>query len=417
MSITELHLPKGGKAFNSIRDSTARINIWDGAVRSGKSWASIVRWMEYVRNVPPQYQLMMVGKTERTLYRNIITVMQDLAGHDNVVFNQGRSELTVFGRTVFTASGNDESSQDKIRGITLAGMYGDEISLWPESFYKMALSRLSVKGAKAFFTTNPDGPYHFLKQEYIDRIDELNTPETPNMLRYFHFTMDDNPTLDPLYVASLKKEYTGVFYQRFIEGLWVQAEGAVYDMWDENLHVTKDTKNYRHYSVGVDYGTNNPCAFVMIGYDSMNGPYHIVKEYFYDGRNSGGMQKTDAKYADDLANFMNGYRVSAIYVDPSALSFMTELRQRGIIPTQANNKVLDGIRFVGSCLAGRKLMVDASCKNVIKEFGAYVWDDKAQRMGEDKPVKEHDHTLDAIRYALFTNFGAGRSGIIGGFKF
>lgn len=417
MSGPKLHFPKSGKAYQSIRDSICHINLWDGAVRSGKSWASIMRWLEYIAMVPKGYNLMMVGKTERTLYRNIITVMQDICGHDNVIFNQGRSELYVNGRTIFTASGNDESSQDKIRGITLAGLYGDEISLWPESFFKMALTRLSVPGAKAFFTTNPDGPYHYLKTDFIDRIDELNSGDTPNYIKYFHFTMDDNPTLPASYVAGFKKSFSGVFYQRLIEGLWVQAEGAVYDMWDEKIHVTDDPVNYRYYVVGVDYGTNNPASFVLVGFNSFSGPFHVVKEYYYSGRDSGGRQKTDAQYADDLLQFIQGYNVAAIYIDPSALSFITELRQRRIYPLNAKNDVLDGIRFVSSCLAGKKLLVDRSCTNLIKEFGAYVWDEAAQKHGEDRPIKEHDHALDALRYALFTHFGRGKTGIVGGFKY
>lgn len=414
--MSTLYLPRGGKAYQSIVRSTGRINLWDGAVRSGKSWASVLRWLDFIASVPKGMNLMMVGKTERTLYRNIITVMQELCGPENIFFNQGRSELKVFGRTIFTSSANDESSQDKIRGITLAGAYGDEISLWPESYFKMLLSRLSVRGAKAFFTTNPDSPYHYLKREYIDKINDLNNEETPDLFRYFHFTLDDNPTLDPVYVASLKKEYTGIFYKRFIDGEWALAEGAVYDVWDTDVHVQDINKNFRYYVVGCDYGTNNPTAFVMVGFDHFKGPFYVVKEFYYDSRRDGNRQKSDAEYADELAKFVTGYRVSAIYLDPSAASFAAELRRKGLFTSPADNSVMDGIRFVGSCLAGKRLYVDKSCRNIIMEFSSYVWDDKAALKGEDKPMKDHDHALDALRYVLYTHFERTPRGVIGGFN-
>lgn len=415
-----LYLPESGKAFRSIIESNARINLWDGAVRSGKTWASIVRWLEYVARVPEHINLMMIGKTERTLYRNIITEMQKMLGPDAVVFNQGRSELKVYGRTIFTASANDESSQDKIRGITLGGAYGDEITLWPESFYNMLLSRLSVRGSKLFATTNPDGPYHYIKRELIDRAEELNPPgqRMPGFKR-FHFTLDDNPTLDPAYVASLKREYSGVWYQRLIEGLWVQAEGAVYPMWDTRRHIVKVDKTFRYYIIGIDYGTHNPCSFVLIGYDSYGGPFTVCEEYYYDGRTqakSGAAQKTDSQYADDLQKFIGKRKLQGIFADPSALSFRTECQRRGLYLAPADNSILDGIRYVGTLLSNNMLYVDRSCRNVQKEFSSYAWDEKAQMRGEDKPLPENDHALDAIRYALYTMFGRMRGGVIGGFS-
>src|SRR5690606_17299071 len=136
----------------------------------------------------------------------------------------------------------------KIQGLTLVGAMGDELSLTPESFFTMILSRLSVRGAKLFGTTNPDAPAHWLKRKFLARAGELD-------LATWHFTLEDNPALDPAYVAALKREYTGLWYKRYIQGLWVQAEGAIYDMFDPDRHVVSTLPTLVQHWVGVDYGT------------------------------------------------------------------------------------------------------------------------------------------------------------------
>lgn len=414
--------PFSQKAVHSLQESTCRINVWEGSVRSGKTISSIIRWIQYVQSQPANAKLLMIGKSERTLKRNILDVIIEMVGPKNACFKYGTGEFLLFGRPIDCVGANDERSSDKIRGMTCAGAYVDEVTLVPESFWAMLMSRLSVKGAKCFCTTNPDGPMHWFKVQYLDREDELD-------LIRFHFTLDDNPSLDPDYVRSLKKEYTGLWFKRFIQGLWVMAEGAIYQQWDEKVHAVRtqdvvrelaraersDRKQFRNYAVGVDYGTNNPCAFVMVGFDRFDGPKYVVKEYYWNGRRAG-KQKTDSDYARDLQDFMDGYRVSAIMVDPSALSFLTELRRQGINPTAANNDVLDGIRYVSSQLSTENLFVDRNnCPSLCAEFASYVWDEKAGEKGEDKPKKENDHALDALRYVMMY-FGKGRGGIVGGFN-
>jgi len=213
------------------------------------------------------------------------------------------------------------------------------------------------------------------------------------------------------FVEALKKEYTGLWYKRFILGLWVLAEGVVYDMFDESRHVVdvqallkqREKQQFRNYFVGVDYGTNNPCTFGLYGYDK-GLPVYLVKEHYYDSAKTN-RQKTDSQHADDFQNFIKGIpNLANIYVDPSALSFISELRHRGYRVTGANNDVLDGIRFVGKLLSNGQFFVDKSCRNIIKEFAAYVWDAKAQAKGEDKPIKANDHCLDQLRYGTFTHF-------------
>lgn len=431
---TPIILPNS-KAEESIILSGKRLNIWEGSVRSGKTVASILRWVQWVlTEAPDEGELVMTGKTSRTMERNVLNPIMDMLGSRNAWYNRGTGEFHIQGlnRPINIIGASDERAQEKIRGATVCGAYGDELTLWPESYFKMLLSRLSVKGAKLFGTTNPDSPYHWLKRDYLNRQDELD-------MAVFHFTLDDNDHLDPAYVRSLKREYTGLWYKRFISGLWVLAEGAVFDMWDDALHtldvqamLEADVRNgkrgqprFKRYFVAVDYGTNNPCTFGLYGFDhgivTIGGKaviprVYLEREYYWDSTATS-RQKTDAQYGDDFVAFLGGVRPEAIYVDPSALSFVSELRHRGFRVTEAKNEVLDGIRFVGKMLSAGKFKIDAACEHTIGEFSAYVWDTKAQQRGEDKPIKERDHAMDRNRYGLYTHFFRENPTLIHGFNF
>jgi len=384
------------KQLNVVVNTTARLNILDGSVRSGKTIASLVAWIAFVAEAPPG-ELLMVGKTERTLKRNVLDLLEQVIGSKHFKLNRGAGEATLFGRRVYLAGASDERAEGKIRGMTLVGAYGDEITLWPESFFTMLLSRLSVPGARFIGTTNPDSPYHWFNKNYLERTSELN-------LKRWRFQLDDNLNLDPDFVEELKKEYVGLWYKRFILGLWVQAEGAVYDMWDESKHVRLAPAGLKRFIVGIDYGTSNPCTFGLYGWNDDSKPVvYLTREYWYDSKEAG-RQKTDAEYADDFKEWLGDIRPEAIYVDPSATSFIAELRKRGYQVKGADNEVTDGIRFVASMLTQERFFVDPSCRHTIAEFNSYVWDPKAQLKGEDKPLKQNDHSQDRNRYALFTHF-------------
>lgn len=385
-----------GKQLYSFRDSYARINIWQGAVRSGKSFSSLLRFIQYIAH-GPKGDFIIVGRTVHAIKRNIVIPLQSLLGPQFQYFS-GKAEAKLWGRTIHVIGANDERAEGKIRGATFAGAYVDEITLIPESFFIMLLSRLSVKGSKLFGTTNPDGPYHWLKLNYLDRKEELN-------LKQWHFTIEDNPSLDPEYIDSLKKEYTGLWYKRFIEGLWVLAEGTVYDMFDENKHVIRTFPAAEYYLVGIDYGTHNPTVFCLIGVNEKSKPKAwLEREYYYDSRQTH-KQKTDSEYADDLKGFLGKIQPRKIYLDPSAASFKLELRKKGFtFVTDANNDVLDGIRTQSKMLSSGEYQIGYNCTNTIQEYGSYIWDQKATNYGEDKPLKNKDHCLDSSRYVLHTHF-------------
>lgn len=392
------------KQLDVIANSTARINVLDGSVRSGKTIASLVAWIMFVSEAPPG-ELLMVGKTERTLKRNILDVLEQIVGFKYFKYSLGAGEATLFGRRIYLVGANDLRSEGKIRGLTLVGAYGDEIALWPESFFTMLLSRLSVPGARFIGTTNPDSPYHWLKTSYLDRVGELG-------LRRWHFSLEDNPNLDPAYVEALKKEYVGLWYKRFISGLWVQAEGAVYDMWDDAIYAVDEVPSqFTRYYVGVDYGTSNPTVFLLVG--QHEDKLYVIDEYYWDSAERG-RQKTDAEYSRDLREFIKGRYPQAIVIDPSATSFITQLRRDGVrMIRHANNSVLDGIRTVAALLPQKRLFVYRErCSNLLREFTAYVWDPQAQKRGEDRPLKQNDHALDALRYVVHTVFGRLAPGVL-----
>jgi PBSX family phage terminase large subunit len=385
----------------SIAEATARINLWVGSVRSGKTWGSLLRWAQYAGREAPNAALAMIGKTERTLKTNCLDPLQELVGSGNFSYSIGLHEGELFGRTVLLYGANDLRAEGKIRGLTCGGAYGDELTLWPESFWKMLLSRCSPEGAKIFGTTNTDSPYHWLKASWLDRADVLD-------MRSWLFTIDDNPFLARSYVENLKREYVGLWYSRFIDGLWALAEGAVYEFFTRAApYVLSDAKLPipAYHCVGVDYGTANPTTFGLVGVNPHTKPKAWTwKEYWHNGREQG--SKTDSEYADDFEKWLGPIQPEAIYVDPSARSFITELHRRGFFQVQnPDNSVLDGIRTQSRMLKAGEYAVAESCTHTISEYFAYTWDPKAQKRGLDAPLKVNDHTKDRERYVLQTKFG------------
>lgn len=377
------------KQIQAISSADSRINLFDGSVRSGKTTGSIFWWGEYVGKAPAG-NLLMSGKTLKTLERNVLAEMKQIGFP--ITWSLSKKEAHLWGRKIYIEGANDNRALDKILGLTIAGHYGDEVTKWPDNYFKMGLSRMSAPGAKSIFTTNPDSPYHWLNKEYIAREKELD-------FTHVKFVIDDNPKLDPDYVQQIKLEYTGLWYKRYIQGLWVVAEGAVYDMFDDKLHVVSELpEKMINYWVGVDYGTSNQTVFLLVG-QSRDGTLYVCREYVWDSRETG-RQKTDAQYVRDYKDFIGGINPVGVYVDPSAASFAVAMRQAGIRTSPANNDVLNGIREVSTLLSAGFLKFHKSCKHTIEQMSAYVWDSKSQILGEDKPMKQADHCPDTARYIV-----------------
>lgn len=380
--------------------------ICDGSVRAGKTVVMSLSYVMWAMDRFDDENLGMAGKTIGSFRRNVIRPLKRMLKARGYKVKDHRADnmltITYKGRTnyFYVFGGKDESSQDLIQGITLAGMFFDEVALMPESFVSQATARCSVKGAKFWFNCNPAGPYHWFKEKWLDQKKEKN-------MLHLHFTMDDNLSLDEETKERYRRMYTGVFYKRYILGLWVLAEGVIYDMFHdgEDGHVIDEVPgNIAEYQVVIDYGTKNPTAFVLQGitYDENDKrTYYDLKEYYYDGRKEG-RQKTDEQYYKDLLEFC-GDKTTEVIIDPSAASLIAVIEQDGKLSvTPAVNDVVDGIRTVASTLSEMRHFVHRSCKNLLREFASYVWDEKAAQRGEDKPVKQFDHALDAIRYGIFT---------------
>ncbi len=383
------------KQADVLLNATARLNMLGGAVRSGKSFISYDAFVaDLVRD--PEGESLLIAKTERTLVRNVLRPMQHRFGRRNVSRIGADGEVTIFGHLCYAVGANDERAQQKIQGMGagLKRAYGDEVTTWPASFFQMLLSRLSEPGARFFGTFNPDNPRHWLKRDWLDRGADLN-------LRYWHFQIDDNPFLDPDFVASLKREYTGVWYQRYILGLWVAAEGAIWDTFDAERHVVDALPPLVRTWWACDYGTGNPTVFLLFG-EGTDGRTYVTAEWRWDSELQR-RQLTDRDYSLALAEFLGGQKSMPGYVDPSAASFIVQLRRDGFRNVrQANNDVLDGIRTVGTLCGADGLRIHRSCAGLLDEIPGYVWDPKASLHGEDRPLKVADHGPDALRYGVYS---------------
>lgn len=392
-------MPLSKKQIRSFNEANKRLNFWVGAVRSGKTFSSILKFIDLLKNGPPG-SCMIIGVNRDTIQRNVLLELYKFLGFPPPTTKT--TETKLYGRNVYFVGAHDESAVRRIQGSTLAFAYIDELTCIPQPFFRMLLSRLSVKGAQLLATMNPEGPSHWVKKELLDRSAELD-------LAHWHFTLDDNPSLDPAYVENLKREYTGAWYKRFILGEWSLASGLIFDAFDD-VNVFAEDKEWpaaQYYVASLDYGTVNPTACHIAGVSPSTWPQiRIEDEYYYDSRKEG-RSKSDAEIADEIKEFISWRPIRALYVDPAAASLKVELRNRNLPVVDANNDVLFGIKVMSKFIANKNIVIRASCTNLIDEIQGYTWDMKAADRGEDKPIKHADHAIDSIRYLVASAFKSG----------
>nr|DAU16895.1 MAG TPA: large terminase [Caudoviricetes sp.] len=286
--------------------------------------------------------------------------------------------------------GKDEGSAALIQGMTLAGVLLDEVTLMPRSFVEQALARCSVEGSKLWFNCNPEHPMHWFHEEWVKKHREKNC-------LYLHFTMRDNPSLTPAIIDRYEKLYSGAFYERFVLGRWVAAQGSVYPMFSQSAHVKEPPQGFEKFYISCDYGTVNPSSFGLWGLST--GVWYRIGEYYYDSRRVG-EQRTDSEHYSALLDLAGGRKIEAVIVDPSAASFIECIRRDGrftVIP--ARNDVLDGIRRVSDSLKSGRILFSPACRDSIREFGLYRWEENSAK---DAVRKENDHAMDDIRYFVST---------------
>ena len=369
--------------------------LCDGAIRSGKTLSMVTGFFLWSMTCFDGCCFGLCGKTIGALRRNVVVNLERWLG-ELVTIREYRSEnkLVVTNRdgktnTYYLFGGEDESAYKLIQGITLAGVLLDEAALMPRSFVEQACARCSVRGSKMWFNCNPEGPEHWLYKEWILKARQKN-------LLHLHFTMDDNPGLDPAIRARYEAMYTGVFHRRYVLGQWCMAEGLVYDFQPER-HITQDIPEQGRYYISVDYGTRNPFS---AGLWCVEGGRAVrIREYYHSGRETGRM-RTDEEYYRELENLAGELPVECVVVDPSAASFIATVRSHGWFSVRkAKNDVLNGIRLVAEMLRKGVVQFSPACKDTIREFALYSWEENGEM---DRVRKENDHAMDDIRYFCAT---------------
>ena len=369
--------------------------ICDGAVRSGKtvfmSSAFVIWAMEYFDRT----NFAICGKTVQSAERNVLKPLQENESLPyTMTYKVSTKVLTVRCGSkenyFYIFGGKDESSYMLIQGVTLAGVLFDEVALMPRSFVEQALSRaISYEHPKYWFNCNPESPNHYFYKEWIEHQKDGTT--------HLHFLLEDNPILTEQMIERTKAMYSGVFYDRYIRGLWVIAEGIIYPMFGKDTIAPTIERKYSRYAISMDYGIQNPTAMLLWGF--CDGVWYQVDEYYHSGRETGS-QKTDEEYYEDLEQLAGERYIDCLVIDPSATSFIALVKKKRRFKVRtAKNDVIDGIQKTASALQTGKIKVNDCCKRTIQEYGLYSWDTKTD---EDRPIKDNDHAMDATRYFVNT---------------
>lgn len=390
------------KQLEFIIKSFARWNLAHGSVRSGKTVCTLFRFMQAVDQCPDS-QIWMVGHSSDTIFQNAIRLL--LESEHLAIFRpfctwfSGKRQLKFRDKTISTLGAKDEGAIGSFQGKTFSLVYCDEMTLYPESIIDMIDTRLSNPHSMGFASMNPSHPNHKIKK-WIDKAEKGD----PNYYA-LHFTLDDNPYVGDDYKQRIRDSLSGLFYKRNYLGLWCLAEGAIFDFFDQKIHVLdRPPVACEYYIAGIDYGSVNPFSCLLIGvstgkYTQTGKRLWVEKEYFWDPKKEG-RQKTNSEFADAVHEFLEPYGVKQLYIDPSAEAFQLELRRRGMHVVHANNDVESGIQMMTSEMKKGNLYVLSECKNTIREIESYVWDPKAAEKGYDEPLKKDDHAVDALRYCI-----------------
>jgi PBSX family phage terminase large subunit len=401
-------------ALDFLANSNAYINIQHGAVRSGKTINGTVRWLKYIGE-SPHTEFMQSGKTRRSLTRNVLRdemAILDTFGIDYTL-SENQGTLTIEDKTIWLVGFIDERIADIIKGMTIGGWYADETNTYPKSAVEEALDRCSLEGSKVFWTMNPDSPYHYIYTDYITNPKLIDSGD----VREWHYTIDDNPNLTRDYIDQIKRRYApgSVQYKRKVEGLWVIAEGAIYDRFIESQHTFKQPlySDYDYYIISTDYGIASVTVFGLFGIKmGLHGnEYHLLKEDYIEASKEG-KQLTDEELADRAWQLFEGLPLAAFYVPHDASSLRATLKRRYYqgrpLPVRTYTPdVLNDIRAIQKAITDNCFKIHHSCKNSIMQAQTYIWDAKAQERGESKPLKVNDHCPDMWRAAVLGTRGLG----------
>lgn len=393
------------KEILSFAVSNEKYLICDGAVRSGKTVIMTIGFVVWAMEYFNGCNFAICSKTVANAERNVLNPFLTSAPVPyKMQYHRAERFLTVTcgnkENRFYLFGGKDESSYTLIQGITLAGVFLDEVALMPRSFVEQAMSRtLTFENSKIWFNCNPENQLHWFNQEWIIPADEGKK----NNVKHLHFLMSDNPIMSENAIKETEDVFSGVFYDRYILGLWVSAEGVIYDMFNSDIHVgnTAELEKEGEYYISCDFGIQNATVFLIWRKQKGIDRWLLLSECYYSGRDEK-RQKTVSELAQMLAEHLGEIKERFIIIDPSAAALSLELKKRGHKVRSAENDVLDGISDVSTMLKKQKILVDRNCKHTIEEFNLYIWDEKATNRGEDVPVKTNDHCMDALRYFIKT---------------
>ncbi len=397
------------KSKNFIHNSDAWINIAHGSVRSGKTITCNVRWLKFISE-SPHTEFLMSGKTIATLERNVLSSFLKMLHFFRINYHHDRYKniLTIKPysdkpKIIYLMGFNDEGSTDIVAGMTIAGWYGDEVTRNPKSTIEMAISRCSLPGAKMFLNMNPASPYHFLYKDYIQSKELIKE----GIVKVWQFLLEDNPNLPEKYVEELIRvnKKNPLFYKRNILGQWVIAEGAIYDMFNEQQHVFTIAPHIDEMNICCDYGVSTVTTFGVMGIqkDKQRGnKYFLLDETYYDAEIKG-VTQSDSDRVDDLVKLQNKYNLNGnntIFLPHDAASLKAEAKKDKRIKMKVKTYAPDtyeDITTIQNLFATNRFFINASCKDSITQAQTYCWDIKAQQRGEDKPLKDNDHCPDMWR--------------------
>lgn len=408
--------PFSREQANLLFFSDAPLNIADGPVRSGKNFIENVRLTSYLHKEPrsnPLAPFVFAGVSKDSVYRNALRDLFKLLGEGNYFYSTAKGKgiiKTIYGpREFYSFAFKDADDFKVLRGDTIGGFLLTEGTLChPNFFYEILARKASIDDSCGFIDTNPDSPYHWLYKEYITDQKLL----AAKVVKRFPFNLNSNRSLSEKAKETLKALYKKgtLLYKRMIEGLWVLAQGLVYDNFSEEHNTCEPDqvpKEFDYHVVCGDFGTQNPCTFLLCGVK--DGVVWVIKEYYYEGRVQQ-EQKTPDQYAADLKDFIGErLEIDGIFLDPSATPLKAAIKKINnlgyLLVDEVDNSVLDGIATVSTMLYQRKIIISKNCPNLIREICSYMWDLAASlKKGTDVPKKENDHTCDALRYFIHTRF-------------
>jgi len=386
--------PKQRALFEWWQDKKYSAVIADGSIRSGKTLAMSLSFVLWATKNYNRQGFAFCGKTIVSLRRNVIVPLSEaLRGVFAVKDYASKGYIEIGNRNIcnryYLFGGKDESSYKLIQGITLAGVMLDEVALMPKSFVEQAIARCSVAGSLLWFNCNPEHPRHWFYLEWIKKCESKNA-------LHLHFTLDDNLSLGEAEKKRYMTLYEGAFFERYILGKWTTAEGKIMDTFSPKNICKTLPREYLYYYLSIDYGTVNPMSMGLWGY--FEEKWVRVREYYYDSRREG-RQKTDVEYLADMQSFLGGIVPVKIIIDPSAASFIACVKQCGYTVKRANNNVKQGIELCRTLFYKGTIMINDCCADFLEEIESYVWD---KNFLGDRPVKEHDHSMDEMRYFVMS---------------